>query len=227
MKNKIQKQNGFTQSQNETDMMVLESFVEEQNELAKASKKGRQKSSNGFSTTMSGKKPKSETQLETTVSKPVDVVVPDAVVAPEIVKKILKGFQDKPYSVIAKFIDEDGCLVMKLTMWFVGSETREFLIYTDTTFIGLVMRAMRGIEFEKWEEYTKEVHGIMATCVDPRIDIFRQFMNSELKRCINKDYIAPTGKTYACVSFIISSWNEIRFCLERTDEINEIMNATF
>ena len=164
----------------------------------------------------------SETNSEAVEDETIDVKTAPAIVNPRIVKEIYDDFMKKPYAVTVRFYNEDGCLVMKLHMDF-PDESHEHLIFTDTKFIGLVMRAMRNIEWEKWEEYIKQPHGVMATNEDPRIDIFRQFMNSELRRWLYKDYISPAGKTYACITFVIAGWKEIRFCQERTNEIDNII----
>lgn len=164
----------------------------------------------------------SETNTEVADDETIDVKTAPAIVNPRIVKEIYNDFMNKPYSANARFYNEDGCLVMKLHMDF-PDESHEHLIFTDTKFIGLVMRAMRNMEYEKWEEYIKEPHGVMATIEDPRIDIFRQFMNSKLQRWFYNDYISPAGKTYACVTFVVAGWKEIRFCQERTNEINNII----
>lgn len=164
----------------------------------------------------------SETNTEVADDETIDVKTAPAIVNPRIVKEIYNDFMNKPYSANARFYNEDGCLVMKLHMDF-PDESHEHLIFTDTKFIGLVMRGMMNIEFEKWEEYIKEPHGVMATKEDPRIDIFRQFMNSKLKRWFYNDYISPVGKTYACVNFVVAGWKEIRFCQERINEINNII----
>lgn len=192
---KIVEVNGFSQTMDEADYSLVEQYMLDQIE--------------------------EEQMLEDQVEQAVTTAA--AIVNPRIVKEIYDDFMKKPYSVFVRFYNEDGCLVMKIHMDFL-KESHEHLVFTDTKFIGLVMRAMRNIEFEKWEEYIMEAHDVMATIEDPRIDIFRQFMNSKLKRCFYKDYISPAAKTYACVSFIIDGLKEIRFCQERTSEIDNIIS---
>lgn len=216
--------NAFTQSMDDFDYNLVEQYLEDQNaEQQILDEKIEETMKANVSTPSSEtKEVTSETNSEAADDEPIDVKTAPAIVNPRIVKEIYDDFMKKPYAVTVRFYNEDGCLVMKLHMDF-PDESHEHLIFTDTKFIGLVMRAMRNMEYEKWEEYMKEPHGVMATIEDPRIDIFRQFMNSELRRWLYKDYISPAGKTYACINFVIAGWKEIRFCQERTNEIDNII----
>jgi len=217
--------NAFTQSMDDVDYIMLEQYQEDQiaelqifdDQVEEAM------TANDSMPTIDAEEITPEANSEVADDdKPIDVNSAPAIVNPRIVKEIYDDFMNKPYSVNARFYNEDGCLVMRLHMDF-PDESHEHLIFTDAKFIGLVMRAMKNIEWEKWEEYIKDPHGVMATNEDPRIDIFRQFMNSKLQRWFYNDYISPAGKTYACVTFVVAGWKEIRFCQERTNEINNII----
>jgi hypothetical protein len=150
-------------------------------------------------------------------------------VSPQVVKDMYDGFMMKPSAVTVRFRDEDGCLVMRITFFYGKRLSRELSLFADTDLIGRTMRAMRGEQLENLKAYCEEEHIIAATNVDPRIDIFRQCMKSTLKCRINADFLpdeADEDNRYISVSFIIAPKMEFRFCLERTSEIEEIVNET-
>ena len=234
MKKKIEKVNGFTSTQNQNDFMMIESYVEEQKELAE-----KKKASNGFTTSMSKNCKAEIPEIKAPVVKTAEVQTIHARVSSQVVKDMYECFMAKPTATTVRFRDEDGCLVMRITFFygkrlsitfFYGKRlSRELSLFADTDLIGRTMRAMRGEQLENLKAYCEEEHIIAATNVDPRIDIFRQCMKSTLKCRINPDFLpdeADENKRYISVSFIIAPKMEFRFCLERTSEIEEIVNET-
>ena len=73
---------------------------------------------------------------------------------------------------------------------------------------------------------TSQVHAhpLEASEVDPRIDLFRQFINSPLRCHFDADFKAGNGDRYVSATFNISYRKQIKFCLKRTEEIESIIN---
>ena len=218
MEKKITTSNCFTLSQNQCDYNMIESYMEEQANAAERS--------NGFTTSMTKSSKAEIPEIKTPVVETAEAQTMHARVSSQVVKDMHKSFMMKPSAVTVRFRDEDGCLVMRVTFFFGKRLSRELSLFADTELIGLVMRAMRGEQLEKLEAYSEEEHIIAATNVDPRIHIFNQCIKSTLKCRINPDFIpedADEGKRYISASFIIAPKMEFRFCLERTDEIENIV----
>ena len=217
--------NGFTSTQNQNDFMMIESYVEEQKELAEKKKKA----SNGFTTSMPKSSKAEIPEIKAPVVESSEAQAIHARVSSQVVKDMYECFMAKPTAATVRFRDEDGCLVMRITFFYGKRLSRELSLFADTDLIGRTMRAMRGEQLEKLKAYCEEEHIIAATNVDPRIDIFRQCMKSTLKCRINADFLpdeADEDNRYISVSFIIAPKMEFRFCLERTSEIEEIVNET-
>ena len=73
------------------------------------------------------------------------------------------------------------------------------------------------------KEYNSEKHILKASEFDPRIELFRQFINSPLQCRFNADFIAGNGDRYVCATFNINYRKQIKFCLKRTAEIEAII----
>ena len=218
--------NGFSHTQREEDFMMMEFAMMDQKKSDET-----QKSSKGFTTSMPNSKKAVDPVVEvpTTKTAAPEISTIHARVSPQVVKDMYDGFMMKPSAVTVRFRDEDGCLVMRVTFFYGKRLSRELSLLADTDLIGRTMRAMRGEQLENLKAYCEEEHIIAATNVDPRIDIFRQCMKSTLKCRINADFLpdeADENNRYISVSFIIAPKMEFRFCLERTREIEEIVNET-
>ena len=74
------------------------------------------------------------------------------------------------------------------------------------------------------EGYNTEEHTLEVSEADPRIDMFRQFINSPLRCHFEADFVAGNGDRYVCATFNISYKKQIKFCLKRTDETETIID---
>jgi hypothetical protein len=75
------------------------------------------------------------------------------------------------------------------------------------------------------EIYNSEEHPLSPSESDPRIDIFRQFIDSPLRCHFEADFVAGNGDRYVCATFNIGFRKHIKFCLKRTEEIEAIISS--
>ena len=72
--------------------------------------------------------------------------------------------------------------------------------------------------------YKAEEHPLEASESDPRIELFRQFMNSPFRCRFDKDFTPNPEESYVCATFQVGFRKEFKFCLKRTEEIEAIIN---
>lgn len=101
---------------------------------------------------------------------------------------------------------------------------RTYETYADANLVECIMGAMIGTQIGALETYNSEEHPISVSEIDPRVDLFNQFINSPLRCRFEADFIAGNGDRYVDVTFNIAYRKQIKFCLKRTEEIDEIIN---
>ena len=84
--------------------------------------------------------------------------------------------------------------------------------------------AMRGFISGAFRTYNSEEHPLEASELDPRIELFKQFINSPLRCRFDADFIAGNGDRYVLATFNISYRKQVKFCLKRTEEVESIIN---
>lgn len=143
----------------------------------------------------------------------------------DVVEEIFMALKNKPTSVVVKLRGDEGYLVIKVIITFRSKITREYETYADKLLLSLIMRGMRRI-IVSMDDYGRDPHILEYTGTDPRIELFRLFLESTLKCRISSDYISrndPSKKCF-CAVFTIAEKMTFQFCLDRTEEINEIIN---
>lgn len=151
-------------------------------------------------------------------------VAQTATVDQKVVNDLFNGFMTIPSEVVVKFRNENGYLKMAVNMNHREKFFRSYETYADAKLVENMVGAMRGDKIASLEIYKADEHLLEASEVDPRIDIFRQFINSPLRCHFDADFIAGNGDRYICATFRIGYRKEIKFCLKRTEEIEAIIN---
>lgn len=150
-------------------------------------------------------------------------VAQNAKVDQKVVTDLFNAFMVIPQEVIVRFSNENGYLKMIVNMNHREKFFRKYETYADGKLVETMIGAMSG-KIGLLNGYNAEEHPLEATEVDPRIDLFRQFINSTLRCHFENDFIAKNGDRYICATFNISYRKQVKFCLKRTEEIESIIN---
>ena len=228
----VKKVNGFTQSMNDFDYNFVEQYQEEQiadqqilDELVEEP------------TEISAEPVKVEEPESPIVEEPEEEIATEelaaSVITPpfqadvslNVVEEIFTALKNKPTSVVVKLRDDEGYLVIKVIITFKSKITREYETYADKMLLSLIMRGMRGI-IVSMDDYGRDPHILEFTGTDPKIELFRLFLESTLRCRISPDYISRNdpSRRFFCADFTIADRMIFHFCLDRTEEINEIIN---
>ena len=147
-----------------------------------------------------------------------------AIVDQQVVNDLFNAFMTIPQEVVVKFRNDNGYLKMAVNMNHREKFFRSYETFADGKLVENMIGAMRGDRIASLEIYKAEEHPLEASEVDPRIDLFRQFINSPLRCHFDADFIAGNGDRYVSATFKISYRKQIKFCLKRTEEIESIIN---
>lgn len=144
-------------------------------------------------------------------------------VDPQVVNDLFQAFLEIPQEVVVSFKNDNGHLRMVVKMNHREKFFRTYETYANAKLVECMLGAMRGSLIGALNEYNSEMHILKASEFDPRIELFRQFINSPLRCSFNADFIAGNGDRYVCATFNISYRKQIKFCLKRTTEIEAII----
>lgn len=147
-----------------------------------------------------------------------------ATVDPQVVTDLINVLKDAPQEVTMKFKEEDGFLKMVVDAHQREKISRTYRSYADANLVECMLCAMRNDNTSALEGYKVEEHPLEATEVDPRIDLFKQFMNSGLRCRLEADLVTNKGERFVCVTFTIAYHRQVKFCLKRTEEVEAIIN---
>lgn len=153
-----------------------------------------------------------------------EAVAQTASVDQQVVNDLFNAFMNLPSSVVVKFRNENGYLKMAVNMTHKGKFISNYETFADGKLVENMVGSMNGTKAASLETYKAEEHILEASESDPRIEIFRQFINSPLNCRFETDFIAGNGDRYICATFRIGYRKEIKFCLKRTAEIETIIN---
>ena len=158
---------------------------------------------------------------------PTERVAPTETVDQQVVKDLFQAFMSIPQEVTVKFRNDMGYLKMLVTMNFREKYIRNYETYADAKLVECMIGAMRGDRINALDLYKAEEHPIEASEVDPRIALLRQFLssNSRIRPHFEADLIANNGDRYMCVTFNAYYKKHFKFCLKRTEELEDIING--
>ena len=152
------------------------------------------------------------------------IVTASAQVDQQVVNDLFNAFMEIPQEVVVKFRNEDGFLKMMVKMNHREKFFRTYETYSDAKLVECILGAMRGTMIGALEAYKADEHPLEAAEVDPRVGLFRQFINSPLRCRFDSDFIAGNGDRYVSATFTIAYRKQIKFCLKRTDELETIIS---
>lgn len=152
-----------------------------------------------------------------------EVVATTATIDQKVVSEMFKAFLAKPSSVVIQFKNDSGNLLMTVNMVHRERFFSSYTTYADNKLVEAVIASMNG-RTGALENFKAEEHVLETTELDPRVDLFSQFMESPLRCRFDSDFVAKNGDYYMCATFRVGYKKEVKFCLKRTAEIEEIIN---
>ena len=151
-------------------------------------------------------------------------VAQTAKVDQQVVNDLFHAFMEIPQEVVVSFKNEDGFLRMVVKMNHREKFFRKYETCADAKLVEYMLGAMRGTMIGALEGYKAEEHILEVSETDPRIELFRQFINSPLRCRFDADFIAGNGDRYISAIFTIAYRKQIKFCLKRTEEVETIIS---
>lgn len=151
-------------------------------------------------------------------------VAKTASVDQKVVNDLFHAFMEIPQEVMVSFKNEGGYLKMVVKMNHREKFFRRFETCADAKLVEYMLGAMRGTMVGALEAYKAEEHTLEVSETDPRIELFRQFINSPLRCRFDADFIAGNGDRYISAIFTIAYRKQIKFCLKRTEEVETIIS---
>lgn len=143
------------------------------------------------------------------------------------VTRLFKAFISIPSSVEVKFQHIKGYLYMTVQMTFENNYkyTYQYETYADFKLVEKMLCSMANPKMVGClGGYKAEEHPLEASESDPRIELFRQFMQSKFRCRFDKDFTPNPEESYVCATFQVGFRKEFKFCLKRTEEIETIIN---
>ena len=153
-----------------------------------------------------------------------DAVAETKAVNQQVVKDLFQAFMTIPQEVTVRLKNDKGYLKMIVSMNFREKFFCSYETYADAKLIENMVGSMRGDRIGSLEAYKADEHPIEVSEVDPRINIFRQFLNSPMKCHFDADLVGKNGDRYMCATFNVSYKKQFKFCLKRTEELEAIIN---
>ena len=147
-----------------------------------------------------------------------------ATVDQQVVNDLFHAFMEIPQEVMVSFKNEGGYLKMVVKMNHREKFFRRFETCADAKLVEYMLGAMRGTMAGALEAYKAEEHTLEVSETAPRIELFRQFINSPLRCRFDADFIAGNGDRYISAIFTIAYRKQIKFCLKRTEEVETIIS---
>ena len=151
-------------------------------------------------------------------------VATTAKVDQQVVNDLFHAFMEIPQEVVVTFKNENGFLRMVVKMNHREKFFRKYETCADAKLVEYMLGAMRGTMVGALEAYKAEEHTLEASETDPRVELFRQFINSPLRCRFDSDFIAGNGDRYVSATFNIAYRKQVKFCLKRTEEVESIIS---
>lgn len=152
------------------------------------------------------------------------MVAQNTTVDQQVVNDLFHAFIEIPQEVSVRFKNEDGYLKMVVKMNHREKFFRTYETYANAKLVEYMLGAMRGTMVGALETYKAEEHPLEASEVDPRVELFRQFIHSPLRCRFDSDFVTKNSDRYLCATFNIGYRKVVKFCLKRTEEVEAIIN---
>ena len=140
----------------------------------------------------------------------------------QVITDMFSSFLSIPTEVVVGFKNDEGYLLMTVSMNFREKFIRNFETLADYRLVECMVAAMGGT-IPAPESYLAEEHIFEASDKDPRIELFIQFLNSPYRCHIEPDFVSAKGERFFCASFAPGYRKVVRFCLKRTEELEAII----
>lgn len=142
---------------------------------------------------------------------------------PKVVTELFHSFLSIPTEVSVGVKNDEGYIKLTVSMNFREKFIRKFETYADYKLVECLVAAMGGM-IPAPEGYLAEEHKLEASDTDPREELFLQFLNSPMRCHIEPDFVSAKGERYLCASFAPGYRKVVRFCLKRTEELENVIN---
>ena len=142
----------------------------------------------------------------------------------QVVNDIYNAFMAIPQEVVVRFKHDNGFLKMIVEMKHRDKFYHKYVTPADVKLVESMIAAMAAGQIGAIKAYNNEEHQLVASEADPRIELFRQFINSPLRCRFDADFIAGNGDRYISATFTIAYRKQIKFCLKRTEELEGIIS---
>lgn len=155
----------------------------------------------------------------------VEEVVPTKVDA-KFINNLKSVFSKFPQRTVMRFRqDPSGRLIIRIEPTYANGITQVVDGFGDADLINTILSVGAGMLTEL-EEYHADEHDIevAAEGEDLRLEILKQFLTSGRKGTIEPNWKSRDGKTYRRISYLSPHNMEVRFCLEATDEVNNLLD---
>lgn len=152
-------------------------------------------------------------------------VVPTKVDA-QFINNLKSVFSKFPQRTVMRFRqDSSGRLIIRVEPSYANGITQVVDGYGDADLINTILSAGAGM-LSELEEYHANEHDIevAAEGEDLRLEILKQFLSSGRRGTIEPNWTSRDGKTYRRISYLSPHNMEVRFCLEATEELNNLLD---
>lgn len=152
-------------------------------------------------------------------------VVENIKVSAEFVRELLEAFLMSPVRTDMRFKQSSkGELIISVTVVYTTGMAQHFEGAGDTDLISAIHFGMAKI-ISGLYEYKAEEHevDIAQNGENLVMELFKQYMNSNMRGYIEADWYNNSGERYRCVRFSSTFNGNVRFCIKATDEVNSLI----
>lgn len=144
----------------------------------------------------------------------------------QFINSLKSVFSKFPQRTVMRFRqDPSGRLIIRVEPTYANGITQVIDGYGDADLINTILSAGAGMLTEL-EEYHADEHDIEVATEGEnlRLEILKQFLSSGRRGTIEPDWTSRDGKTYRPISYISPHNMEVRFCIEATENVNQLLD---
>ena len=118
-----------------------------------------------------------------------------------------------------------GELIISVTVTYRTGMVQHFEGAGDADLITAIHFGMAKIT-NNLHDYKAEEHEVEIAQKDENLvmELFKQYMDSTMRRYIEADWHSNSGERYRCVRFSSTFNGYVRFCMKATDEVNSLIS---
>ena len=167
-------------------------------------------------------------QINFSINQEVVNHVNDSKVNALFVSEIKNAFLMFPRTVDMRYKQSvEGKLVISLNVTYENNMSQHFQDYGDADLISAILMAM-GKDIDALSKYKAEEHDVEIAQEEENLvlAIFKQYMSSSMRSYIETDWESSNGTRYRRITFSPSFNMNVKFCLQATEEVNNIISET-